>query len=204
MPKSLYKLSMRALSNSDIFEVKNNLPRLVYNEFLRDSIINNDDFWDNLLQSMGYRECDIIDWDFDKLSLEQRLLLQHYPSKMPTFASEFVHIIRVSYELNTNHNMCNDCALAKCQYKDVVGKNGLTRYLHVDTIAAFIRDPKQWCSVCKTRALFRLSNGTNHQFFDVFNCSTFYISDFIQEKYKHSLVHSTYCRKNRNNELTEM
>lgn len=203
-PKSLYSLSMNTLlmsSTNSILCMKKSLPITIYTEYLQMALESIDYFWFELLHCFDYCECDIVEWNLDDLTLEQQLLLKHYPSQhMPCFATEFIHILKISFDSIMKKNICSNCA--RNQYSavdEILDRYIFTQYISVYNIAEFIRDPEQWCSACKQQPLFCMSNGTNDEYFKAFNSSEYDVSMFIRNNFNNYLGLSTQMKKNEDN-----
>lgn len=190
---------MSKLMSADIICMKKSLPSTIYKEYLLNALEASDYFWIELLHCLGYCENKIIDWDFDRLTLEQRLLLQHYPYRMPSFAAEYVHILKISFDTTFKKNICMECAKNKCAVGETLNRNIFTQHISAYKIAEFMRNTEQWCNACQQQPLFRMSNGTNDMFYKVFNLSLYDISLFIGNKFNNSLGLSTKVVKNKDN-----
>lgn len=207
-PKTLYQLSMNRLLSMDklihvdILSVKNSLPQHLYREYLETLIETNDDFWYELMDCMGYRENDIIDWPMQNLTLEQQILLQNYPHEMPSFATEYIHIIITRYDCLQKKNVCIECARKYCTVSDIIQRCMRIQYISIFDIITFLRDSNNWCCACKKRALFCWSNDTNNDYFKMFSPTRMHdVMDFMHNKPKRSMRLITKVRKNKHNDF---
>lgn len=203
-PQPVY--AMKELIIDKILHAKELLAPKNYNEYITTSIEDCEMFWDALLDAMDFKEDDIIDWQLDSLTLEQLLLLQNYPDRFPTFASEYVHILAVRYNTPKVQNLCQECASFYCKVDGCIERTTYTRFYHAEKIVDFIRDPQQWCNICKKRALFRMSNVTEQRFFQLIDVDgshqrTFEFFEGMGSDYNMAFGVKSQVRKTRDNEF---
>lgn len=132
------------------------LPKSLYIEYLQKHIKYNIYNWHMIFFDVLFaRSWDIVDWDFNNLSIEQVILLKTIPNEVK-ICKDLAIVLKISHKIEKWKTVCNVCLVRKNNIHQTVVTVTDVIILNNFMALKYIRSNENWCQICKKRPLFSI------------------------------------------------